>query len=106
LFVGGQFGIRTARGRSLPIFTSIHLFYYEEQVMEGLHNSVAEGQSRQAEVERVKKLVMEAVGGEIEKIKIAELFVSKKDFGGGHFRKASHLLALWKSSGQARIYGG
>jgi hypothetical protein len=63
--------------------------------MEGLHSSVAEGQARQAEVQRVKELVMEAVGSEIEQI--AELFVSKKDnelFGRTEFQLRDLLLKL------------
>jgi len=63
--------------------------------MEGLHNSVAEDQARQAEVQRVKQLVMEAIGSEVEQI--AELFVSKKDhelFGRTEFQLRDLLLKL------------
>jgi len=47
--------------------------------MEGVHSSAAEGQARQAEVERVFGLIMEAISGQVREI--AELFVSKKDNG-------------------------
>mgnify|MGYP007100548742 CR=1 FL=1 len=61
--------------------------------MEGLQNSVAEGQARQAEVERVFGLMIEAISGEVREI--AELFVSKKDnelFGRTEFQLRDLLL--------------
>lgn len=63
--------------------------------MEGLQSSTVEDQARQAEVERVKELVMQAVVGDVEQI--AELFVSKKDhelFGRTEFQLRDILLSL------------
>ena len=45
--------------------------------MEGLRSSTVEDQGRQAEVQRVKELMVQAMAGDLQQI--AELFVSKKD---------------------------
>ena len=61
--------------------------------MEGLQKSVAEDRVRQAEVERVKGLMMQAMAGEIQRL--AELFVSKKNhelFGRTEFQLRDLLL--------------
>ena len=61
--------------------------------MEGLQKGVAEDRVRQAEVERVKGLMMQAMAGEIQRM--AELFVSKKNhelFGRTEFQLRDLLL--------------
>jgi len=61
--------------------------------MEGLQKSVAEDRVRQAEVERVKGLMMQAMAGDIQRL--AELFVSKKNhelFGRTEFQLRDLLL--------------
>jgi len=70
--------------------------------MKGLQSTVAEGQDRQTEVERVKGLMMRAVASDIQRM--AELFVSKKDhelFGRTEFQLRDLLLKVGARAMQA-----